>query len=446
MLYLYRTVINQKVMLLRLKIRNFLSFFEETVFDMFPNPKRTSFPNHTYGEMKIPLLKQAAIYGANGSGKSNFIKALIFLKSFVTHEDFLKNVYLDEYIFQLTTIKQSKINFEIEFFIKEKYYVYKLDIDKKNIYESLFQSGLGNTPDKLLFKRNGNEITSGYLGNESSAKQLLTMNPQSSLLPLNQKFPVLTNEDVKLVFEWFEKKLDIVTINSTLPALIDLMSKQTALLNLTNEIFENIGVGINAVKIAETPFDQWVTDNKNANDLQQIMENDPLKPNTGISRIENNRNIFSVSLKKGIKTVQEFLFEQMGQSGFKKEMKITAQSDGTVRLLTLIPAIYEAVNKQKVVFVDEIDNSIHPNLMFSLLQFYGNKQSKGQLIFTTHTTRLLNQQELLRPDEIWLTEKENGNSKMYSINDFKIHNTINLENGYLDGRYGAVPQLGDFDT
>jgi AAA15 family ATPase/GTPase len=413
---------------------------------MFPNPKRASFPNHIYGDMTVPLLKQVAIYGANGSGKSNFIKAVSFLKAFVTNEDFLKNVDLDDYIFQLTSAKQSKISFEIEFFIKEKYFVYKLEIDKKDIQESLFQSGLGKTTDKLLFKRKGAELTSGYIGNESSAKQLLAMNPQSSLLPLNQKFPVLTSEDVKLAYEWFEKKLEIVTINSTIPDLIELMSKQTALLSLTNEIFENIGVGINAVKIADTPFEQWVTDNKNTKGLQQIMENVPLKPNTGISRIENNRNTFSVSLKKGVETVQEFLFEQLGQSGFKKEMKITSQSDGTVRLLTLLPAIYEAINKQKVVFIDEIDNSIHPNLMFSLLQFYGAKASKGQLIYTTHTTRLINQQELLRPDEIWLTEKENGNSKMYSINNFKIHNTINLENGYLDGRYGAIPQIGEFHS
>lgn len=303
---------------------------------------------------------------------------------------------------------------------------------------------MGKSSDKLLFKRNGAEITSTYVGNESSAKQLLSMNPMSSLFPLNQKFPVITNEEVKLAFEWFVGKLEIVTINSTIPAIIELMSKQTSLLRLTNEIFENIGVGIDAVNIAETPFDQWAANQKNAAELHQMMERDPLKPNTGITRIENNRNVFSVSLKKGIKTVQEFLFEQLGQSGFKKEMKINAQSDGTVRLLVLIPAIYEAINKQKVVFIDEIDNSIHPNLMFSLLQFYGSKASKGQLIYTTHTTRLINQQELLRPDEIWLTEKVNGNSKMYSINDFKIHNTINLENGYLDGRYGAVPQISDF--
>lgn len=432
-------------MLLRLKIKNFLSFFEETVFDMFPNPKRTSFQNHIYKEMTVPLLKQAAIYGANGSGKSNFIKAVTFIKSFVTDEDFLKKVDLDEYKFQLAPTKQSKINFEIEFFIKEKYFIYKVEISKKTIQESLYQAGLGKEMDKLLFERDGANMNSDYLGNKSSAKHLLEMNTHSSILPLNQKFPIFTGNDIKLTFEWFVKKLEIITINSTAPALIELMSKQTELLNLTNEIFKNIGLGIKEVKIANTPFDQWVTDNKNAKRLKQMMENNPLKIDSHISGIKNNRTIFSVSIKKGVKTVQEFLFEQMGQSNFQKEMKITTQSDGTVRLLTLIPAIYEAITQQKAVFIDEIDNSIHPNLIFSLLQFFGAKQSKGQLIFTTHTTILINQQELLRPDEIWLTEKEDGNSKMYSVNDFKIHNTINLENGYLDGRYGAVPELGDFN-
>lgn len=410
---------------------------------MFPNPKRASFPNHIYSTMSVPLLKQAAIYGANGSGKSNFIKAVSFLKAFVMNESFLKNVDLEEYFYQLVPMKNPRINFEIEFFIRDKYLIYQLELDTKIIRETLYQSGIGKTPDKLLFQRIGDDISSEHIGNITSAKQLLAMNPKSSLLPLNQKFPVLSSDDVKLAFEWFEKQLEIVTINSTVPALIELMSNQKALLSLTNEIFENIGIGINAVKIADTPFDQWITNNQNAKELQQIIENDPLKPNSGISGMANNRNIFSVSLKKGVKTVQEFLFVQMGQSGYNKEMKITAQSDGTVRLLTLIPALYEAMNKQKAVFIDEIDNSIHPNLMFALLQFFGSKPSKGQLVFTTHTTRLINQQELLRPDEIWLTEKENGNSKMYSINNFKIHNTINLENGYLDGRFGAVPLVSD---
>ncbi len=433
-------------MLLRFKIRNFLSFYEETVFDMFPNPKRSSFPNHIYSDMEVPLLKQAAIYGANGSGKSNFIKAVWFIKSFVTKEDFLKYIDIDEFSFQLVAEKQDTISFEIEFFYKERYFIYSVEIKNKKIQETLQLSILGKEDNKLLFKRSGNDVMSDYMQNESSAKQLISMNTQSSLLPLNQKFPVLSSNDVKKAFEWFNKQLDIVSINSTLPTLINIMSQQPQLLKFTNEIFENIGVGIKSVKIGDTPFDSWISDNKNAKNLQQIIGQDPLNPNIGISLVENNRNVFSVSVKKGVKTVQEFLFDQLGLSGYKKGMKISAQSDGTVRLLTLIPAIYNVVMEQKVVFIDEIDNSIHPNLMYTLLQFFSNSKSKGQLIFTTHTTKLLNQQELLRPDEIWLTEKENGNSKMYSLNDFKIHNTINLENGYLDGRYGAVPQIGDFEV
>ena len=67
------------------------------------------------------------------------------------------------------------------------------------------------------------------------------------------------------------------------------------------------------------------------------------------------------------------------------------------------------------------------------------------MIFTTHETALLNQQELLRPDEVWMIEKLEGTSRMYSLNDFKIHKTLSLENGYLDGRFGAIPFLGTID-
>lgn len=430
-------------MLLRLKIKNFLSFYEETTFDMFPNPKRTSFPNHIYTDGDVPLLKQAAIYGPNGSGKTNFIKAIWFIKSIILKEDFLKNVDFDDYIFQLTSEKKNSIEFEIEFFNKDRFFIYSIVIDKKSIEEKLSISGLRKDEDKLLFKRVGDEVTSDYIQNKDSAKQLLSMNPQSSLMPLNQKFPVLSSLDVNKAYDWFKKQLEIVSINSTVPMLIEMMSHKPKLLHFTNEIFENIGIGIKSIKIADTPFEKWVSNNRNSKRLQKIIDNDPLKPNTGISQIENNRNIFSISMKKGVQTVQEILFNQIGILDYQKEMKISAQSDGTVRILTLIPAFYSAIYENKVVFIDEIDNSIHPNLMFSLLLFFSKVKSNGQIIFTTHLTNLLNQQELLRPDEIWLAEKDHGNTKMYSINDFKIHNTINIENGYLSGRFGAIPEIGE---
>jgi AAA15 family ATPase/GTPase len=396
--------------------------------------------------MEVPLLKQVAIYGANGSGKSNFIKAISFLREFVTQEKFIQSIDLDDYIFQLSKEKLQTISFEIEFSHNDKYYIYSVDISKKEVAEKLSISGLGKLEDGLIFERNGNTLNSSYLQNENSAKQLLELRSNSSIISLNKNYPVIINSDIDSVYDWFSKQLEIITISSQIPALIGIMSQQPQLLKFANEVFENIGIGIKSVEIKESNFDKWTANPKNANFLKQVIEKNPQKDNFGVSQLENNRNVLNFQVQKGIRTVQEFVFDQLGQSEYHGKMNILSQSDGTVRLLTLIPAFYEAMFQNKTVVIDEIDNSIHPNLMFELIRFYANNKSNGQLIFTTHTTKLLNQQELVRPDEIWLTEKSEGNTKMFSLNDFKLHNTLNIENGYLDGRYGAVPIMEELNV
>ncbi len=429
-------------MLLRLSIKNFLSFYKKVEFDMFPNLKRERFQNHIYTENEIPLLKQAAIYGYNGSGKSNFIKAVGFLQSFVLNENFLKSIDLKDYKFQLVAKNELPVSFEVEFFYKDKYYIYSTEISEI-ISEKLRISNLGESEDILIFERNGNEIKSPYLQNETSSVQLLEMNPKSSLLPLNKQFPILSNLDCNHVFDWFSNQLEIITMNSIIPMFIEVMSKKPELVNFANKVFKSINIGVNAIEVSNTPFDKWIHDKKNMQHIENMMEQEVPNPKKTLSIIENKINLFNVSIDKGMRVVQEFMFEQLGQSGYKKKMKIASQSDGTIRILTLIPAIYDAMKNQKVVFIDEIENSIHPNLMFALIKYYSQNDSNGQLIFTTHSTHLLNQQVLIRPDEVWLTEKEEGNSKMYSLNDYKIHHTINIENGYLDGRYGGTSMVSE---
>ena len=273
---------------------------------------------------------------------------------------------------------------------------------------------------------------------------LLSLNPKTSLLPLNMKFPIFSSQELKDVYDWFSSKVEIVTISSIIPTLIHLLSQDEKMLHFTNKVFERIGVGIDKITISQTPLDKWLSQNKNTQQIQQLIDSDSTP--TNITQIENNRNVLHIAIQKGASTIEELLFSQKGQQGYQKEMKIAAQSDGTVRLLTLIPALYAAIYQEKVLFVDEIDNSIHPNLMFNLLKFYTDHSSNGQLIFTTHTTHLLNQQELMRPDEVWLTEKKDGATKLYSLNDFKLHNTLNIENGYLEGRYGGVPEIEEMEV
>jgi hypothetical protein len=84
-------------------------------------------------------------------------------------------------------------------------------------------------------------------------------------------------------------------------------------------------------------------------------------------------------------------------------------------------------------------------LIYEMLRYFFNSESDGQLVCTTHLTQLQDQQELVRPDELWKVEKENGNSVMSSFNDYKIHNTMNIRKGYEEGRYGGVPQISSID-
>lgn len=427
-------------MLLRITFQNILSFYEKTTFDMFPNPKREIFANHISTNEKIPLLKHALIYGANGSGKSNFVKVLQFLKSFVTIDNFLNIIDLNEFVFQLVRTNKEPMKIEIEFFTKGNYYIYQLEIQrsqKNNIKERLLLSGLGEQDDSLVFERFG-DVVSPTTDNKLST-DLLKKNNGSSIICLNTKYPVINEKHIQVVHDWFLNDFDIITINSQTPFLIDMMSSDKQLLDYANTLLSSLHI-TDSLKVGETPVKKWMSNKKNASELQQMLLKNPISEHTGLTSFSNNRNNFNITMKNGEQIVQEFLFEQLGIGGYKKKMNIASQSDGTVRLLTLIPALYYA-SKGKVVVIDEVENSMHPNLIYNLLKYFFNSESKGQLICTTHLTLFQDQQDLIRPDELWKVEKENGNSKMHSFNDYKIHNTMNIEKGYLEGRYGGVPQI-----
>ena len=124
-------------------------------------------------------------------------------------------------------------------------------------------------------------------------------------------------------------------------------------------------------------------------------------------------------------------------------MELTEESDGTRRLLNLIPALHNPC----VYFIDEIDRSLHPILVKEFLGFF-LKSCGGvsrQIIVTTHESNLLDQ-DLLRRDEIWFAEKDQtAATRLYSLLDFKVRNDRDIRKGYLQGRFGAVPYLGSLE-
>ncbi len=436
-------------MLLRIKIRNFLSFYEETSFDMFPNTKRTTFLNHIYSNNKIPLLKQAVVYGANGSGKSNLLKTFKFIKSVAVKKDFLDIDIIERSRFRLIEGDKSVPSYiSIEFYVKKSYYKYELELAPKKIKEKLILLGLDEFEDQIIYERDGkrfhseNNISKEV---EEAIKKLISKNPFSSLLSLNNEFPIFENSHMKPVFNWFYENFQVLSLNRVLPTLIEVMSRKKNLLSFANEIFNKVDLGIDSLEIKSKNINELLI--KGDEESSKILESlkSRISSKSSLSRVKDDKVLFSLVEEKGESFIKQFVFKQNGVGSYIGNMDIEDQSDGTVKLLNLIPAIYDVIKNGKIICIDEIENSIHPSLITSILSYFSNSESKGQLIFTTHETELLNQKKYMRSDEIWFTEKQNGNSRLYSLNDFKEHNTINLRNGYLDGRYGAIPSIESFE-
>jgi len=120
------------------------------------------------------------------------------------------------------------------------------------------------------------------------------------------------------------------------------------------------------------------------------------------------------------------------------------ESDGTQRLLDLIPVFYAILNSDITFIIDEIDQSLHPSLLYTLVKkIMDNDATKGQLVFTTHEANLLDL-NIFRQDEIWFAEKnKSGATQLYSLSDYKPRYDLNIRKGYLKGRFGAIPFLGD---
>lgn len=323
-------------------------------------------------------------------------------------------------------------------------YIYSVEIAQEGITsEELYVSGLGKTDNSLVFKRSFNKIEySGKLSSEirDIIRGWIAKNPYASLFTINNDMPVLTDSHISRAQNWFDNGLVVIGLNSRNINLISVLKENQEVNAFANKLLRDIDLGINGVRVQTEDFEDWVTSHR----LPAITPDAVGKIRQGyeLSQLVDSRNTQSITVEKGIQKISQLIFEQFGRDGYIKDMTITQQSDGTVRLLSLAPAFYDAIKLGKTVIIDELDHSIHPSLVIGLIKFFTNNNAVGQLIFTTHQTCLMNQ-DLMRADEMWLAEKKDGATHIYSINDFKIHHSIKIENGYLEGRYGAIPYIGE---
>lgn len=397
-------------MLCQFTVKNFKSIRDEVTFDM----QAAAISEHedriikdTDDELYLPV---SAVYGPNGGGKSNVLKALHSLVTKVlrplyatsNNEDVaikMKKLVIEPFAFDEKTINEPT-EFELFFRTALAEYRYELTVKKEVIeYESLDRIKLETGRKSALFERDENEINL-----KGAFARLKTSDELSDTLPLLSYLGITysKNEVVQDVLDWFDEEIDFLNYGNPVQELRMAISKSEDVKRLMLQMIQEMDLDIVDFRVEEK-------------------END---------RIE--------------------VFTKHVVDEYEAELNLFDESSGTKKLFGLLPFIAKSLLKGTTLVIDELDAKIHPVLLKYLIMTFSNmeKNKKGaQLIFTSHDLSTMNS-EVFRRDEIWFVAKgKRQNSKLYSLVEFKnkkgesVRKDAKFDKQYLEGKYGADPYL-----
>lgn len=442
-------------MLIRYVIENVFSFGERKEFTTIPSRRLKTLQHHKYNYGDFNVLKISALYGANGAGKSNLIKSMELFQKFIVREKI--PFRLRESRFKFGTNEENKNQvFAIEYFQDGTPFYYGIVLNGSRVVtEELYLSGLGKSPDQLLYVRKTDDsqktsiVFRDAFEKDEKSKILKSILLEEFIKPDEPVLKLLSNRDnkylsdIKTAYKWFEETLEIINPDSRPRALAHLVDMDEEFRRYAKDLMCSFNIGITDLSTEKKGLKEFFgeDDEKLIDDIIKRIENSSKKMIGLKSKQGDELIIVKEHDKYWVKTLK------VGHTGSKNEtvlFDLDEESDGTIRLLDFVPAFRSVISDEKVFIIDEIERSIHPLLIKELVQKFSlDPKTKGQLIFSTHESNLLSQ-EIFRQDEIWFAEKNlDGSTDLYSLNDFKEHKTIDIQKGYLNGRYGSIPFLGN---
>lgn len=441
-------------MLLRFSVQNALCFGPEAVLSMVAtNDERH--PSHVIrGPGKRPnVLRLAALYGANGHGKTNLVRAIASLQALVVEQKWsVPRFKLDP------SHMDHPTRMIIEFRYQGFDYEYGIVVDRKTVAEEWLFRTDASGKEAMLFERTSSKSDDGFTTNllpgeilkKEKAPEGLKMDKYLKILSagLKENRPFLSEADerelpfIKPAYEWISKILVTVNATANYISLFDRVGDDEDFRCFLEKFLRRCDVGIeklnsdvtklDAISLAKLPPDVL-------REIEGLEENATLhvKSYDGTTMVIDRDNDGQIIIKK-IGAVRQNIKGDLIKFSFEEE------SSGTRRMLDLAPMVADP-SDEKVYVVDELDRKLHPMLSFRFVEEFLQKEA-GQLILTTHNTHLMDL-ELLRRDEIWFIQKRSdGSSDLYSLADMKVRPDLNIEKGYINGRFGAIPFLGNTST
>tara|TARA_R110002126_G_scaffold274775_1_gene419995 strand:- start:20903 stop:22219 length:1317 start_codon:yes stop_codon:yes gene_type:complete len=381
----------------------------------------------------VSFLKSKAIYGANASGKSNVIKAFVsFIKIVRTS---VKDEQVLDYTesFRLSTETENEPTFyQIIFWHKKIKYRYGFEADDENITAEWLY-GKPNDRELPFFIRNNQEVIELDKTNFSEGNKLLSLLDDDS-----DENEIFRNNSL------FLSTLATFGFGKLSKQLIDSIASVFIISGLGHQgMYRYAGDSLNDDKKKKYILDFLKYGDIGIEDVNTIeISSDDLPKNVD----EDIRKDFDKKKRKLLISTRKKFDKNLVSSETESFPFGEHESEGTQKLFELSPFIYEALRSKRPIIIDEFDARFHPLLTRRILELFNSNENTGsQLIFTTHDTNLLSS-DLLRRDQIEFVEKDKyGASHLYSLVQFKgIRNTASFEKDYIQGKYGAIPFLGDF--
>lgn len=407
-------------MILEFSVKNFLSFKEKVTFSMIANSNKELNDNYVeIGGNKV--LKSAAIYGANASGKSNLFKILTLVVLMLRSSNSVDiNAKLPLIPFKLDKGSVNKPSeFEIKFILDETRYVYGFIADKDKIYDEYLYYYPNGRETKIFDRTNINEY-SYTQKDEKILREIEAKNAQN-------KFFLATATNWN--FDKTKAAYNFLTNG------IGTCNNLEILKNMAYKMYET-----NPDYLKDFAIDFLQKADFNIEDYQISQIDVPGEFLTAIPEF------ITKTLPDKPKAYQ-VLFKHKNSDNY---LSIDEESLGTQMIFAFIPFLADSLKNKKVLIIDELDKSLHSFLVQYIVEIFNDAEinkNDSQLIFNTHDTNLLDL-NILRRDQIWFTEKnsETGESDLYSLSDFSVRKQENVEKGYMLGRYGAVPFIkNDFN-
>ena len=437
-------------MLIDFTIRNFMSYRDEVSLSMVASAtvkeceSTEGYSNVSIMDKGKRYLRSAAIYGANGSGKSSVIAAMDIFKSMVLQsfvdENIVKNLSRLYYRFDVGSA-QEPVSMQMIFICDGGRYRYGFEVGQGKVQtEWLYVLLEGSIKESYCFKREGQNVKV----NSKVVKKARGVDTKTRSNALYLSTAAQFNVEIAMkIKEWFRKRFNILSgLDDTLA-----FTARTFMHNpvIRGQILKMIGIVDNCIK--------------DVNVSENVKEVNPQDPSFEIlTRLGVN---MPSDTSKQIEGIEKHELEIQATHNLYHDSEIVGdeslnfkfESLGTTKLFALLGPFFDTIQNGGVLIIDEFGASLHTQLSVELLKiFYSTMNVLGaQLIISTHDTNLL-RKDLLRRDQIWFAEKSaEGVSDLYSLVEYKINQANSVRNDasfskdYLLGRYGAIPYFGNID-